>query len=123
MLNPTAELFFHYLREDTDYLSLVALLAGAVEFAPLLAGKKRGSKKERKDRQSKIDELEKELEEKKVELDMEEDPVMKKDSRIGVQNASAKRARALIWAHMLRHELVDKELRDGQSIVARLRYS
>lgn len=116
VLNPTAELFFHYLREDTDYLSLVSLLAAALELVPLLAGKRPGSKKERKERQSKIDELEKELDAKRQEMDVDEDPSMKNESRMGVHTAAAKRARALLWAHMLRHDLADKELQDGESV-------
>ena len=114
ILNPTAELFFHYLRDDTDYLSLVSLLAGALEFVPLLAGKKSGSKKERKERQAKIDELEAVLEAKREEQGVEEDPIMKKESQIGVSTAAGKRARALIWAHILRHDLDNEELADEQ---------
>ncbi len=39
---------------------------------------------------------------------------MKRESRIGVTTAMGKRARALIWAHLLRVELNDKELQSGK---------
>ena len=114
ILNGTAELYFHFLREDTDFTALVALLASSVEFASLLAGKKRGSKKERKDRQAKIEELEKEIDAKKEELGVEENPIMRKESKVGVTSAVARRVRALLWSHLLRMDLPEKELRDGQ---------
>jgi len=115
ILNTTAELFFHQLREDTDFLSLVTLLASALEFQAILGGKKRGSKKQRKERQARIDDLEKELERKREEWGVEESVMMRKESRIGVGSAVAKRARALLWAHFLRVDLQDKELESGES--------
>lgn len=115
ILNATAELFFHQLREDTDFLSLVTLLASALEFQAILGVKKRGSKKERKERQGRIDELEKQLNARREQWGVEEGVMMRKESRIGVENAVAKRARALIWAHLLRVELDDKELQSGWS--------
>lgn len=114
VLNPTAELFFHYLREDTDYLSLISLLASAVELATILGGKRPGSKKERKERQARIEELDKELDALRTELDVDEDVVMRKENKIGVHTAAARRAQALLWSHMLRYDLKDKELRDGE---------
>jgi translocation protein SEC63 len=113
-LNGTAELFFHYLRDDTDILSLISLLSCALELVPLLASKK-SSKKERKERQGAVDKLEKELDTKREALGIDEDPVMKKESRVGVTSAASKRARALLWAHLLRVDL-PKELQDGESM-------
>ena len=114
ILNPTAELFFHQLREDTDFLSLVTLLASALEFHAVLGGKRRGSKKVRKERQARIDELEKELETRREEWGVEESVVMRKESRVVVGNAVARRARALLWSHLLRVDLQDKELELGK---------
>lgn len=79
-----------------------------------MSGKKRGSKKERKERQSVVEDLEKELDAQRETVDMDEDPTMKAESRMGVHTAAAKRARVLLWAHMLRHDLGDKELVDGE---------
>ena len=114
ILNGTAELFFHYLQEDTDYVSLVALLSCALEFAPLLGGKRRGSKKERKERQARVDELDKELDAKREDMVVVDDPRMKKENRVVVSTAVARRARALLWAHLLRFDLKDKELESGK---------
>ena len=115
ILNATAELFFHQLREDTDFLSLVALLAMAFEFHSILGGKKRGAKKERKERQARIEDLEKELDRRREDWSVEESIMMRKESRIGVGNVVAKRVRALLWAHLLRVDLKDKELAIGMS--------
>lgn len=89
------------------------MLASALEFVPLLAGKKRGSKKERKEAQGKVDELEKALDAEREALAIEDDPEMRTENKIGVQTAAAKRARALLWAHMLRHDLQDQEMQKG----------
>ena len=81
----------------------------------ILGGKKRGGKKERKERQARIDELEKELDCRREDWNVEENIMMRKESRIGVGNAVAKRVRALFWAHLLRVDLQDKELVTGMS--------
>ncbi|KAK6907520.1 hypothetical protein I203_101515 [Kwoniella mangroviensis CBS 8507] len=121
ILNPTAEIFFHQLREDTDFFSLISLLASALEFTAVLGGsKKRGSKKERKERQSKIDELEKILDQRKIEMGIEENPLMKKENRVVVTTAVAKRARALLWAHLLRIDLNDHQLESEKLAVLRV---
>jgi translocation protein SEC63 len=81
----------------------------------LLAGKKRGSKKERKEEQGRVEELDKALEAERTELDIEDDPEMRAESKFGVQTAVAKRAKALLWAHMLRHDLKDQAMQKGES--------
>ncbi|KAK8865735.1 hypothetical protein IAR55_000881 [Kwoniella newhampshirensis] len=119
ILNPTAEIFFHQLRDDTDFTSLIALLASALELHSVLGGKKKVSKKERKERQAKVEELEKVLEEKKLEIGIEESPLMKQESKVIITSAVARRARALLWAHLLRVDLDDAEMRS--EIIAVLR--
>ncbi|WRT65860.1 uncharacterized protein IL334_002811 [Kwoniella shivajii] len=120
ILNPTAEIFFHQLREDTDFISLISLLASALEFSAILGAKKRGSKKERKERQAKIDDLETVVEAKKAEIGIEEHPLMRKENRVQVTTAVAKRARALLWAHLLRIGLNDHELESDKLAVLRV---
>ncbi|OCF32886.1 translocation protein SEC63 [Kwoniella heveanensis BCC8398] len=120
ILNPTAEVFFHQLRDDTDFISLISLIASALEFTAVLGGKKRGSKKARKERQAKIDDLEKVLDARKAEVGVEESPIMKKESRVNVTSAVAKRARALLWAHLLRVDLNDPELEADKLSVLRV---
>lgn len=105
ILNSTAEVFFHQLRDDTDFLSLIALLSSAVEFQAILAPRRKLSKKDRKDRQARIEELEQQLDKKRADLLIDENPTMKKDSRVVVTTAAARRARALLWAHLLREDL------------------
>lgn len=105
VLNATAEIFFHQLREDTDFLSLIALLSSAVEFQSILNPRRKLSKKDRKERQSRIETLEQELDTKRADLLIDENPSMKKESRVIVTTAAARRARALLWAHLLRYDL------------------
>ncbi|ORX34164.1 Sec63 Brl domain-domain-containing protein [Kockovaella imperatae] len=119
VLNGTAELFFHHLQEDTDFGSLVALLSCALELVPILAGGRRGSKKERKERQGRIDELEKELETKREDTFVFEDPNMRKENRVAPTTAVSRRASALLWAHLLRHDLKDTDLEEEQLAVLR----
>ncbi|EIW72719.1 hypothetical protein TREMEDRAFT_26719 [Tremella mesenterica DSM 1558] len=111
ILNASAETFFLSLREDTDFFSLIALLASAVEFQALLAGKKAGSKKERKERQAKIETLEKAIEAKKEEWDVHQSPLARREGRVQVTSAAARRAQALLWTHLLRMDLSEPELR------------
>lgn len=118
ILNGTAEIFFHSLRQDIDFLSIISLLASALEFESVLATKK-VSKKQRKERQARIEELEKVLEEKRVALNIDESPTMRKDSRVIVTTAVARRARALLWAHLLRVKL-EPELEREQLEVLRV---
>lgn len=113
ILNTTAESFFHQLRDDTDFISLIAILASASEIANLLSTKK-GNKKEKKERQSKVEELEKVVDAKKVELDITEDVMMKQEHRVEVKTAPARRARALLWSHLLRLDLEDAEFKSGE---------
>ncbi|WVQ85273.1 hypothetical protein IAT38_007438 [Cryptococcus sp. DSM 104549] len=120
VLNGTAELFFHDLADDTDFSSLIALLASALEIAALVGNSGKVSKKARKERQGRIEELEKVLDEKKAEFGVEEDPLMKKESRVQVTTAAARRARALIWAHLLRVELADAEQKADQLAILRI---
>ena len=84
---------------------------------PLLSGKTRGSKKERKERQAKVDELDKVLEARREKMLVLEDANMRKENQVGVNTAAAKRARALLWAHLLRLDLEDKELEAGMSLL------
>lgn len=105
ILNATAEIFFTGLKEDIDFLSIVSLLSSAVEFQTILAPTSKVSKKERKERQAAIEELEVVLDEKRSALIIDEDPLMRPDSRVLVKTAAARRARALLWAHMLRVDL------------------
>ncbi len=58
--------------------------------------------------------MEKELDQRREQWGVEESVSMKRESRIGVTTAMGKRARALIWAHLLRVELNDKELQSGK---------
>lgn len=118
ILNSTAEIFFHQLREDTDFLSLISLLSSAVEFQAILGPRGKLSKKDRKERQARIEELEQELDKKRADLLIDENPTMKKDSRVIVTTATARRARALLWAHLLRVDL-PKDLQAEQLKILR----
>ncbi|WWC88015.1 uncharacterized protein L201_002918 [Kwoniella dendrophila CBS 6074] len=120
ILNPTAEIFFHQLREDTDFFSLISLIASALEFTAVLGAKKKGSKKERKERQSKIDDLEKVIEQRRSEIGLEESPLMKKENKVIITTAVAKRTRALLWAHLLRIDLNDHQLESEKLAVLRV---
>ena len=111
ILNTTAESFFHQLRDDTDFISLIAILASAAEISALLG--KKGSKKEKKERQTKVEELEKVIEARREELGVDENVMMKQENRIEVKTAPARRARALLWAHLLRMDLEDAEMKSG----------
>ena len=55
------------------------------------------------------------LEAERAELDIDDDPEMRVENKFGVQTIAAKRAKALLWAHMLRHDLEDKEMQRGES--------
>ena len=81
---------------------------------PLLAGRKANSKKERKDRQSRVEELEKELDKRKEAIGLDEQSTMRLSSRVATPTAVARRARALIWAHLLRVDVQDLELKSGE---------
>lgn len=112
ILNATAERFFHSLAEDTDFTNLIALLAGSLEVAAVVGGNK-VSKKTKKAKQSKVEELEAKINEIKEQNGIEEDPLMNVTSRVGVTSGADRRARALIWAHLLRIDLDDAEMRNG----------
>lgn len=112
ILNTTAESFFHQLRDDTDFISLISILACATEIHNLLS--KKGSKKEKKERQAKVEEMEKIVEAKKEELAISEDVMMKQAHRVEVKTAPGRRARALLWCHLLRIDLDDAELKSGE---------
>lgn len=114
ILNTTAEIFFHQLREDTDFISLIAILASATEIHALLS-KKRGSKKDKKERQAKVEELEKVVITRMEELGVEGDVMMKPEHRVEVKTAPGRRAKALLWAHLLRLDLQDAEFKSGMS--------
>ncbi|KIR81797.1 translocation protein SEC63 [Cryptococcus gattii EJB2] len=119
ILNATAERFFHSLADDTDFTNLIALLAGSLEVAAVVGGNK-VSKKVKKAKQSKIEELEAKINEAKGQNGIEEDPLMKVTSRVGVTSGADRRARALIWAHLLRIDLDDAEMRNDQLAVLRV---
>jgi translocation protein SEC63 len=114
ILNSTAEFFFHNLRDDTDFLSLVAILASALEFTAILGGKRKLSKKERKERQAKVDELDAKLDVLKAEQGVEDGVSQKAESKVVPTSAVARRANALLWAHLLRVEPEDPELKSGE---------
>lgn len=114
ILNTTAEIFFHQLREDTDFISLIAILASATELS-LLLNKKKGGKKEKKERQSKIEELDKVVEARMEELGIEGNVMMKQEHRVEVKTVPGRRAKALLWAHLLRIKLEDQEMKSGES--------
>jgi translocation protein SEC63 len=114
ILNASAESFFHGLREDTDFSSLVSILASAAELQAIVGGKKAGSKKERKERQSKVEELEKRLEARKEEIGFEESVLMRKDSEVAVTSAAARRVRALLWCQLLRLDPENAEMQSGE---------
>lgn len=88
-------------------------MAGSLEVAAVVGGKK-VSKKTKKAKQSKVEELEAKINEIKEQNGIEEDPLMKVTSRVGVTSGADRRARALIWAHLLRIDLDDAEMRNGQ---------
>lgn len=111
ILNTTAETFFHQLRDDTDFISLIAILASAAEIHALLG--KKNSKKEKKERQSKVEDLEKVIEARREELGVDDSVMMKQENRVEVKTGPARRARALLWAHLLRMELEDGEMKAG----------
>lgn len=117
ILNGTAEIFYHQLREDSDFLSLISILSSALEFQ-VLFGKRKGSKKERKASQARIEELEKELDTKRSSLHIDEAPSMRAESRVMVTTAVARRVRALLWAHLLRVE-IEPELQREQLEILR----
>jgi len=117
ILNTTAESFFHQLRDDTDFISLIAILASAAEIAAILG--KKGSKKEKRERQSKVEELEKVIEARREELGVDENVMMKQENRVEVKTAPARRARALLWAHLLRMDLEDAEMKSGTYLSSR----
>lgn len=52
-----------------------------------------------------MEELEKALDARREELALEESITIKPDSRIAVGSASQRKARVLIWAHLLRYKL------------------
>lgn len=116
VLNPTAEHFFYHLKDDTDFSTLINILAGSAEFIPLLSGQKKGSKKDRKDRQNKVEELEKELEKRREELGVDDSPLMRKDSQVLTSTAVSRRARALLWAHLLRVDIEEADLKSGEEL-------
>lgn len=118
ILNTTAEGFFHQLRDDTDFVSLITILAGASEIHALLS-KKKGSKKDKKERQSKVEDLEKIIEARKEELAITEDAMMKADHRVEIKTAPARRARAILWCHLLRIDMDDAELKSGERSIYR----
>lgn len=71
-------------------------------------------KKARKEVYGQVEELEKALDNRRAELGLEESAMMRKDSRVGVEGAGQRKARALLWAHLLRYEL-DAGLKSGMS--------
>lgn len=123
ILTSTAEHFFYYLKDDTDFSNLLTILAGASEFATLLAAStgRKLSKKDKKAKQAKVEELEKVIEMRKQELGVAESPTIRQESKVAVGSGPARRARALLWAHVLQVELDDAEMRSGESAHARTR--
>lgn len=90
-------------------------MASAAELQAIVrGGKKAGSKKERKERQSRVEELEKRLEAKKEEIGFEESPVMRKDSKVAMTTAAARRVRALLWCQLLRVDPENAEMQSGE---------
>lgn len=109
VLNGSAEYFFHSLRDDTDFVTLITIFSGAKEFAHLLDPKAsshgRMAKKARKELYSQVEELEKHLDARRADLGIDESATLKKDSRVSVGSAGQRKARALLWAHLLRYDM------------------
>ncbi|WVO13402.1 hypothetical protein L204_101017 [Cryptococcus depauperatus] len=119
ILNATAEHFFHGLAEDTDFINLIALLAGSLEVAAAIGAKT--DKKTKKARQLKTEELVKTVEMVRAEsVVLQDDPLMKEESKVAVKSGVDKRARALILAHLLRIEIEDADLRADQLTILRI---
>ncbi|KAL7423633.1 secretory subunit [Cryptotrichosporon argae] len=116
ILNTTAETFFHQLREDTDFISLMSLLASAGELAALL-GRRKLSKKEKKGRAAAVDELERALDARRAELGIDESPTIRPESRVVLTHVVARQARALLWAHLLRFDLDQDQAKDQRAIL------
>jgi translocation protein SEC63 len=72
------------------------------------------AKKARKEVYSQVEELETELDARRLELGVEEAATLKKDSRATVESAGQRKARALLWAHLLRFDLQDGALKGEQ---------
>jgi translocation protein SEC63 len=117
ILNTSAEYFFHNLRDDTDFLNLITILAGALEFQALLGlankdkNKIKPSKKERKEKSGRIEEIETLLDERREVLGLGESVIIRQENKVGSE--AQRRARVLIWAHLLRWEFDERELKDG----------
>ena len=100
-----------------DPFSLINLLASAAEIQTLVSGKRRKlNKKAKKERQTALEELEKEVESTRSALGLAEDVSMRAESRITPRNASSRRASALLWAHLLRLQPKDVELHRGEFV-------
>ncbi|ODO07438.1 translocation protein SEC63 [Cryptococcus wingfieldii CBS 7118] len=119
ILNATADIFFQHLKEDTDFTNLIAIIAASLEVAAVVGGSK-VDKKTKKAKQSKVEELEETITKVKAENFIQEDPIMRKSSRVPVTSGADRRARALIWAHLLRIEITDSEMRVDQLAVLRV---
>lgn len=100
----------------------MTVLAGALEFAALLSGAKgkdaakKLSKKERKEKQGRIEELEALLEARREELGISERVAVRQEDRAVVGSAAQRRARVLLWGHLLRYDFDEQELKDGQLV-------
>ncbi|KAI9635000.1 Sec63 Brl domain-containing protein [Dioszegia hungarica] len=123
ILNTSAEYFFHNLREDTDFLNLITILAGALEFQTILGlatkakGKGKPSKKERKEKTGRVEEVEALLDERREALGLGESITMRPENRVAVGSAAQRRARVLIWGHLLRWDFDERDFRDDQRAV------
>lgn len=61
-----------------------------------------------------MEELELELEKRKEELGLGESVSMRPENQVTVGSAAQRRARMLIWGHLLRFEFDEKDLKDGK---------
>lgn len=97
---------------------MITILAGALEFQALLGltkdkSKDKTSKKERKEKSGRIEEIEALLDERREALGLRESVTIKPESKVVVGSAAQRRARVLIWGHLLRWEFDERELREG----------
>lgn len=117
-LSSTAELFFHNLIEDISFPALLALIASALEIKTILAAKS-SSKKQKRNRQTQTEALEKKVRAEAERLGMGDVLAAGWESEKGkgvvLPNPHNRRAVALLWTHLLRIEDIEAELLDGKS--------
>lgn len=76
--------------------------------------KVKASKKERKEKSGRIEEIETLLDGRREVLGLGESVLIRQENKVVVGSEAQRRARVLIWAHLLRWEFDERELKDGQ---------